>query len=89
MSLAQSTDSSEAEAIPRYDVEIIVFKNIKVPRGREFVLPVSSPGKDDDTFDLSSAESIDAGRENGYELLTDDSFRLVDLVTRLVKSFCY
>jgi hypothetical protein len=28
MSLAQSTDSSEAELIPRYDVEIIVFKNI-------------------------------------------------------------
>ncbi len=86
MSLAQSTDSSEAELIPRYDVEIIVFKNIKVPRGREFVLPVSSPGKDDVTFDLSSAESIEAQRENGYELLTDDSFRLLDLVTRLVES---
>jgi hypothetical protein len=86
MSLAQSTDSSEAELIPRYDVEIIVFKNIKVPRGREFVLPVSSPGKDDATFDLSSEESIEAGRENGYELLTDDGFRLLDLVTRLIES---
>ncbi len=89
MSLAQSTDSGEAELIPRYDVEIIVFKNIKVPRGREFVLPVSSPGKDDATFDLSSAESIKTGRENGYELLTDADFRLVDEATRLVESSRY
>ena len=86
MSLAQSTDSSEAESIPSYDVEIIVFKNIKVPRDREFVLPVSSPGKDDAIFDLSSAESIKAGRKNGYKILTDDGFRLLDLVTRLVES---
>ncbi len=88
-SLAQSTDSGEAELIPRYDVEIIVFKNIKVPRGREFVLPVSSPGKDDANFDLSSAESIKTGRENGYELLTDADFRLVDEATRLVESSRY
>ena len=86
MSLAQSTDSSEAELIPRYDVEIIVFKNIQVPHGREFVLPVSSPAKDDATFDLTSAESIKAERKNGYEILTDNSFRLLDLVTRLVES---
>jgi hypothetical protein len=89
MSLAQSTDSSEVELIPRYDVEIIVFKNIKVPRGREFVLPVSSPGKDDATFDLSSAASIKAERKNGYEILTGDSLRLLDLVTRLVESSRY
>ena len=86
MSLAQSTDSSEVDVIQRYDVEIIVFKNIKVPRGREFVLPVSSPGKDDAAFDLSSAESIEAERENGYELITDDGLRLLDLVTRLIES---
>jgi hypothetical protein len=85
-SLAQSATTSEAEVIPRYDVEIIVFKNLKVPQDREFVLPVSSPGKSDPVFDISSAASVAAAGKLGYELLGADNLRLLDIVTRLIES---
>ena len=32
--LAQSETSAE---VPRYDVEVVIFKNIQVPKSREFV----------------------------------------------------
>ena len=89
VSSAQSGNAGDDELIPRYDVEIIVFKNVKVPTSREFVLPVSSPGETQEMFDLSSQASVDSALENGYEVLTTDEFRLLDVVTRLVKSSRY
>lgn len=77
---------SEAEIIPRYDVEVIIFKNNKVPKSREFILPVSSPGQDKNAVDLSSASSIAAAAKLGYEILPDSQFRLLEVVTRLVES---
>ena len=87
--LAQSEISTEAEVIPRYDVEVIVFKNIKAPKSREFVLPVSSPGQDESMLDLSSAASVEAARESGYELLPATEYRLLEIVSRLVDSSRY
>jgi hypothetical protein len=84
-----SAQSGDDELIPRYDVEIIVFKNVKVPTSREFVLPVSSPGETQEMLDLSSQTSVDSALENGYEVLTANEFRLLDVVTRLVKSSRY
>ncbi len=89
ISLAQSAAASTDELIPRYDVEIVVFKNLKVPKGREFILPVSSPGKTDKMLDISSAASVAAAREAGYELLGTDQQRLLEVVTRLVESSRY
>ena len=89
VSSAQSETAGEEELIPRYDVEIIVFKNVKVPTSREFVLPVSSPGKTEEMFDLSSQTSVDSALENGYEVLAANEFRLLDVVTRLVESSRY
>jgi len=80
---------AEAELIPRYDVEIIIFKNLKVPRSKEFVLPVSSPSKNENMFDLSSQASVDSALESGYEMLAADEFRLLDVVTRLIASKRY
>jgi hypothetical protein len=88
-SLAQSETIVEEEVIPRYDVEVIVFKNVKVPRSKEFVLPVSSPGQDEAMLDLSSAASIEAARESGYELLTPGEYRLLETVGRLIDSSRY
>lgn len=87
--LAQTDNTAKNEITPRYDVEIILFKNIKVPKSREFVLPASSPSKPDTVFDLSSAASVEAARKLGYEVLTADDFRLLDVVTRLVESSRY
>jgi len=88
-SFAQSDAASEAEIIPSYDVEIVVFKNIKVPKDREFVLPVSSPGKNDPVFDISSGASVTEAGEFSYELLTADDFRLQEIVARLIGSSRY
>jgi len=87
--LAQSETTTEEEVIPRYDVEVIVFKNIKAPKSKEFVLPVSSPGQDEAMLDLSSAASVEAARESGYELLPASEYRLLDIVTRLINSSRY
>lgn len=87
--LAQSTTATEAKLIPRYDVEIIIFKNTKVPKSKEFILPVSSPGKGDRFLDLSSSSSMAKAHEEGYELLPVAELRLLDVVTRLVESSRY
>lgn len=83
---AQDDATDGGEIIPRYDVEIIIFKNSKAPKSREFVLPVSSPGKTDPMLDLASPESVSAAQEQGYELLPSSEFRLIDEAIRLVES---
>jgi len=89
VSQGQSGNTSEAEVIPRYDVEVIIFKNIKAPKSREFVLPVSSPGQHEAMFDLSSASSVEAARESGYEVLPAAEYRLLEIVALLIKSSRY
>jgi len=87
--LAQTTTATEVEVIPRYDVEIIVFKNTQVPTSKEFILPVSSPSKGDKFLDLSSPKSMAVAAAKGYELIPAAKFRLLDVVTRLVESSRY
>jgi Peptidoglycan-binding protein, CsiV len=84
--LAQSTTETEVKVIPRYDVEIIIFRNIQAPKSKEFIFPVSSPSKGDRFLDLSSASSVAEAQSEGYELLPADEFRLLDVVTRLIES---
>lgn len=86
LALAQSSESTVAEIIPRYDVEVVIFKNLQVPKSREFILPASSPGKSKNMLDLSSEASVEAARKLGYEVLAADEFRLLDVVTRLIES---
>lgn len=87
--LAQTAATTEARAIPLYDVEIIVFRNIKAPTSKEYILPVSSPAKGDKILDLSSPKSLAAAAANGYELIPPAELRLLDVVTRLVESSRY
>ena len=85
--LAQSEEPvEEEEVIPLYDVEIIVFRNIKAPRAKEFVLPVSSPGQDETMFDISSPASVEAAGEAGYQLIPPEEFRLMEILGRLIAS---
>ncbi len=86
VSLAQSDTDSSAKPDPQYDVELVVFKNIKAPKSREFILPVSSPSRDEKMLDLSSASSVAAAAKLGYRILPNDELRLLDTVTRLVES---
>lgn len=69
-----------------YDVEIVIFKNNNVPKGSEFILPVSSPRIDEDILDLSSPLSIEAAREKLYEIIPNDELRLTEAVVKIVQS---
>ena len=85
--LAQS--DTDAEPVPLYDVEVVIFKNIKAPKSREYILPVSSPSRDEKMLDLSSPGSISAAAELGYAILPADEFRLLEVVEKLVESERY
>lgn len=85
--LAQSAD--EAKPVPLYDVELVIFKNVKAPKSREYILPASSPGRDKKMFDLSSSSSVKAAARLGYRTLPADSYRLSEVVERLVESERY
>ena len=85
--LAQA--ESDDEALRQYDVELVIFKNIKAPKSREFVLPVSSPSRDENMLDLSSASSVAAAAELGYTVLPSADYRLLEVVERLVESARY
>ena len=82
--LAQS-DSAD-EATPMYDVEVVIFKNVKAPKSREYILPVSSPNRDDKMLDLSSAGSLAAAARLGYTRLPKDELRLLETVAKLKES---
>jgi hypothetical protein len=84
---AQSTD--ESEEIPRYDVEVVIFKNIKAPQSREFVLPVASPSRGEKIVDLASADSVEEAQEFGFEILPTSKLRMLEIVGRLVESSRY
>ena len=85
--LAQS--ASDTDAPPLYDVEVIIFKNIRAPQGREYILPLASPSRDEDRVDLSSPNSIENAKKQGYELLPASSLRLTDIAGRLAESSRY
>ena len=81
--------SADTESLPVYDIEIVIFKNIKAPKSREFVLPVSSPSKDEKILDLSSVRSIAAANKLGFVILADQEFRLTEAVAKLIESSRY
>jgi hypothetical protein len=90
--LAQSSGNSAsdaAEPIQFYDVEVVIFKNLRVPKSREYVLPVSSPRKDEVMFDIGSPQDSTRATELGFELLPTSEYRLVEQVAKLVASSRY
>ncbi len=72
-----------------YDVEIVIFKNVKGPKGQETILPESSPVIDGDVLDLSSASSIKAAAQKSYEIIPIDEMRLTETVLNIVESERY
>ena len=72
-----------------YDVEIVIFKNIKGPRSHEYILPKSSPRTDGDILDLSSPASVEAAKEKLYEIIPVEEMRLTETVLSIVNSDRY
>lgn len=83
--VAQSND----EELRYYDVELVIFKNVRAPKGNELILPVSSPLKDKQILDLSSPKSIKAAKKKSFSILKTEQLRLQDQVRKIVKSPYY
>ncbi len=84
----QAYGATEGE-IKFYDVEVVVFKNDKGPKGKEYILPESSPRIEGDVLDLSSPQSIEAARKNSYEIIPIENMRLTETVLKVVDSDRY
>ncbi|MFT5658750.1 MAG: hypothetical protein ACI9KN_002031 [Gammaproteobacteria bacterium] len=80
---------AQDEAIQHYEVEIVIYKNIKVPKSKEYILPVSSPRRDNEIFDLSSVASIEAAKKKQYRVVPTAGLRLTDIVANIAKSSRY
>ena len=84
-SLAQSSE----DPIRHYEVEIILYKNVKVPKSTEYTLPVSSPKKSRNMFDLASQSSIQAAKRLKYEVVPKKDLQLVDIAKKIANSSRY
>jgi len=72
-----------------YDVEVVIFKNDKGPKGHESILPESSPRIEGDVLNMSSAASIKAAREKSYNIIPVDDMQLTETVLKIVDSERY
>ena len=86
---SQSFAQSDDEELRYYDVEIIIFKNVQVPKSKEFILPVSLPTKDAEVLDLTSPRSIKAASKKSYQITSTKNLRLLDKAGKIIKSPYY
>ncbi len=68
--------SNQAKPERIYDVEVILFRNESVPRGRETVLPTASPELPARSIDFSNPASAARAARDGFKPLTDAQLRL-------------
>ena len=88
--LAQATDETPAAPEQKfYDVEIIIFKNKSVPKGKEYNLPTPAAEHIPGTLDLFDPEQVEAAAEKGFSVLAMDEMRLLDEVKKIVRSSRY
>ena len=85
----EKVDATEPEPLKIYDVEIIVFKNISVPRGQEFNLPTPSPSRTELTLDLLNPDNNEINAEKGFFNLQPEETRLLDIVQQIERSSRY
>lgn len=72
-----------------YDVEIIIFKNLNVPKSHEFNLPTPSATRRPETIDLWDPASVEKAAAAGFTPLPSDELRLQDSVSSIVRSSRY
>lgn len=81
--------TAEPEVQKFYDVEIIVFKNKSVPKGKELNFPTPSPSRTKQTLNLSNSANIRKNRKKGFVSLQQKELRLQDIVQQIEKSSRY
>lgn len=91
--LSHAQDAAQPEAaeepLKLYDVEIVIFRNVNVPRGHEYNLPTPLIRKPDSSLDLFDPQSIEKGQELGFTPLLSEEMRLHETVQQLTRSSRY
>jgi hypothetical protein len=87
--LLNAQDKNGEAELKYYDVEIIIFRNDKVPRGHELNLPTPSASIDEKALDLSSPESIALAKTKGFVPLKAEELRLQGKAEGIDKSSRY
>lgn len=82
---AQSSD----EEMRYYDVEIMIFKNVQVPKGKEFILPVSLPPREKDVIDFSTASGVRKAAAKSYEVTPKSKLIMTEKAAKIIKSPYY
>lgn len=89
-SMAQETKASDEQKPRRhYDVEIILFKNLKVPKANEKVLPAQAPFLGEQFISFANAENIKAAAKLEFIVAQENTFRLLDIANKIVESERY
>ena len=83
--LAQDSD----DTLPHYEVEVILYKNTKVPSSKEYTLPISTPAKDENILDLSHSSSINSAIKKQYEVVPEVILKLADMAKKIKRSSRY
>lgn len=86
---AQANEEQETKPLKQYDVEIILFKNLKVPKGSEKTLPSQAPQLDEIFISLANQNDIDAAAELGFKIPEENEIRLLDIVNKIKASSRY
>lgn len=86
---ALAAEDSKIADTKYYDVEIIIFKNVKVPVGREVNLPTPSATIQPGVIDLSDAKGIQQAAKNGFTALEKNEFRLQQEANHITRSSRY
>jgi hypothetical protein len=87
--MAGNALAQDSDPIRHYEVEIVLYKNTKVPKSKEYTLPISSPVKDHKSIDFSLPSGIEAAKELQYEIVPETELRLTDVARKMNRSSRY
>jgi hypothetical protein len=87
--LVGKVQAQDSDPTLHYEIEIVLYKNTKVPKSKEYILPVGSPAKDDRTIDFSQPSSIEAAKEQQYEVVPKTELRLANTAKKISRSSRY
>lgn len=81
--------AQDSDPVRHYEVEIVLYKNTKVPKSKEYTLPISSPIKGDEILDFSRPSSVKAAKKKQYEVVPETELQLTDIAKKITKSSRY
>ncbi len=86
---ANKTTNNDIKPLKQYDIEIILFKNIKTPKGREKTQPSQAPYLDEPFISFNNPKDIASAAEPGFVLLEDHELQLTDIAKKIDRSSRY